>query len=77
MMQAEREDDYTVWRGQVGPHMVQEHSQQAVWSMPAKAKAHLPAQGTKDEDSRLLCSDSTFCACPLPAGVLLSWCSEL
>ena len=43
MMQAEREDDDTVWRGQMGPHMVQEHSQQVVWSMPVKAKAHLPA----------------------------------
>lgn len=70
MMQAERENDYTAWRGQMGPHMVQEHSQQAVWSMPVKAKAHLSAKGTEDEDSRLSCTESTFCGCPLPVRVL-------
>lgn len=71
-MQAERDNDYTVWRGQMGPRMAQEHGQQVVWSMPVKAKAHLPAKGTKDKDSRLPCSDGTFCACPPSAEALFN-----
>lgn len=30
MMQAEKEDDYTVLKGWMGPHVAQEHGQQAV-----------------------------------------------